>query len=184
LKCRRLAIGGDADNNRAVETLFAPWRMDYIGKGGTETGCIFCDLPASPRDEENLILYRGRDAFVILNRYPYVSGHLMVVPFRHASDPSALDAHEWAAAFELVRPAVRVLEAEYRPEGFNIGINLGTAAGAGVAGHLHIHVVPRWGGDTNFVSVVGGARVIPEALEETYRRLLPSFRALKEEVVR
>jgi ATP adenylyltransferase len=154
--------------------------MEYIGKGGTETGCIFCDLPALDRDQESLILCRGRDAFVILNRYPYVSGHLMVVPYRHAADVSALDRREWAAAFEMVRPAVRAIESVYKPQGFNIGINIGKAAGAGVEGHLHIHVVPRWGGDANFVSVVGETRVIPEALEETYRRLLPAFRSIEE----
>lgn len=154
--------------------------MSYI-KDSNKNGCIFCELPAQAQDEENLILYRGQKAFVILNRYPYVSGHLMVVPYRHTDDLASLEEAEWAEIFGLIRPAVKILEEEYRPQGFNIGINLGRVAGAGVEGHVHVHIVPRWGGDSNFVSVVGETRVIPEALEETYKRLHPRFMSIGKE---
>ena len=156
--------------------------MGYITKGGNQTGCVFCDLAAGTRDDEALILYRGASAFVVLNKFPYVSGHLMIVPYRHVDNPALLDPAEWAEAHALVPPAVRILEQVYQPQGFNLGMNIGRAAGAGIDGHIHLHVIPRWNGDSNFVSVVAETRVIPEALEVTYARLLPAFAGLKEGV--
>ncbi|MBM4395145.1 MAG: HIT domain-containing protein [Deltaproteobacteria bacterium] len=165
-----------------MKQIFAPWRMTYISQeDGARPGCPFCDLPAQGACEDTLILWKGPAAFVILNRYPYVSGHLLIVPNRHVDDPVALPPDEWAAALAVVPHAVAALREVYRPHGFNIGMNVGRAAGAGIDGHIHVHVVPRWGGDTNFVPVLSDTRVIPEALEVTYRRLLPSFERLDQE---
>jgi ATP adenylyltransferase len=148
-------------------------------------GCVLCDLGTHEPGPDSLVLHRGERAFVVMNRYPYVSGHLMVVPYAHCGAPTRLDPADWTAAHDLVRPAVRVLEAEYRPQGFNIGMNVGRAAGAGIDEHLHIHIVPRWSGDTNFVPVLSDTRVIPEALEVTWQRLSRAFAALdKEDLLR
>jgi len=134
-------------------------------------GCIFCKAQSQPDGPENLIVYRGPRAFVILNLYPYTSGHLMVVPFDHQADLEALDEPVRAEMMELSARCMGILRGLYRPQGFNMGINIGEAAGAGVPGHVHIHIVPRWVGDTNFMSATAATRVLPETLEDTYRRV-------------
>jgi len=161
---------------RAAHALWAPWRMAYI-RGPKPTGCIFCEYPSDgpAHFRERLILCERPHGFVILNRYPFAAGHLMVVPRRHTSDLVGLDTAEHSALFDFVRDASTALRSASNADGLNIGINLGASAGAGMAEHLHVHVVPRWPGDQNFMPVVADARVIPEALEETYARLLPYF---------
>lgn len=154
-----------------MKRLWAPWRMAYVGGGAAAVGCLFCDALASDDDRRSLLLYRDRRAFLILNAYPYTPGHLMAAPNRHLAAVSDASAEELAGAMALVGRATTVLGLEYRAEGFNIGINQGRVAGAGVEGHLHIHVVPRWGGDTNFMPVLGQVRVLPESLEATWQRL-------------
>jgi ATP adenylyltransferase len=152
--------------------LFTPWRMDYIrGNRPDDDACLFCTKPAENRDEANHILYRGETCYVILNLFPYNNGHLMVVPFQHLA---ALDALDEATALELTaltQRCLRVLRKVYDPGGFNIGINQGSVAGAGIGAHLHQHIVPRWAGDTNFMTTTGGTRVIPDWVDNTYRDL-------------
>lgn len=152
-----------------MDTLFAPWRMAYIAAPKEHEGCIFCDFPKEERDRERLILARGERAFVILNAFPYNPGHLMVVPYRHTAEFGSLTAEEVIEMHRLASRAVAVLERTVSPQGFNMGINLGKVAGAGVADHVHLHIVPRWNGDTNFMPVLGQTRVLPEGLAETYR---------------
>jgi ATP adenylyltransferase len=149
--------------------------MEYIEKSTKEDGCIFCNAPEKADGAENLIAFRGEHAYVILNRYPYTSGHLMVVPFDHQPNLEALEAQTRSEMMELVTRCMTVLRRIYHPEAFNMGANIGEAAGAGVKQHVHIHIVPRWAGDTNFMSTVGGTRVLPEALERTYQRLKNGF---------
>lgn len=147
-----------------MEDLWSPWRMKYITNSTPPGKCIFCTAPSEIDDPENLIVHQGKLAYVILNRYPYTSGHLMVVPYVHQATIEALHPETRAEMMELVNETLAVLRTVYHPEGFNIGINLGSAAGAGIAEHVHMHVVPRWNGDTNFMSTVGETRVIPEDL--------------------
>jgi ATP adenylyltransferase len=154
-----------------MERLWAPWRMQYIEAGDRVEGCIFCTLPAAGRDEENHILLRGQTAFIILNAFPYSNGHLMVTPFQHTADLDDLSDAEMLEMMALTRRAVHLLKTAFKPDGFNIGINMGRVAGAGIADHVHIHVVPRWNGDTNFMPVLGDVRVIPESLSVVYHRL-------------
>ncbi len=157
-----------------MEQLWAPWRLAYI-KGPEPEGCIFCTKPAEGRDEENLIVWRGGSAFVMLNRYPYNSGHVMAVPVRHTGDLEDLSPAEVQDLWEAVRRSVRALRRALGAQAFNIGINLGRAAGAGIVDHLHVHVVPRWAGDTNFMPVLADVKVIPQHLEDTYRQLREAF---------
>jgi ATP adenylyltransferase len=162
------------------ERLWSPWRMDYIRRGGAgEHGCIFCDLPAADaaEDEANHLLARGEVSFLLLNAFPYNPGHLMAAPYRHVGDYEELTAAELAEMTALCGQAIRAMREESAPHGFNLGMNLGQVAGAGIADHLHLHLVPRWGGDTNFMPVVGQTKVLPELLDETYRRLRPWFGA-------
>ena len=154
--------------------LWSPWRMEYIDNN-KEDGCVFCNAQGKEDGAENLITYRGKFSFVILNRFPYTSGHLMVIPFEHKPDLEELDPDTRAEMMELTSRCTTVLKNIYRPQGFNVGVNIGEAAGAGVLGHVHIHIVPRWTGDTNFMSSVGGTRVLPEALEATYQRVKNGF---------
>ncbi|MDX9992365.1 MAG: HIT domain-containing protein [Anaerolineales bacterium] len=154
-----------------MKHLWAAWRMKYINKTEPDEGCVFCNAQAKPDGPQNLIVARGEQAFVILNKFPYTSGHVMVVPVQHADSLELLDPPTRAEMMELVSQATAVLRAVYKPQGFNIGMNIGAAAGAGVPGHVHIHIVPRWGGDTNFMSTVGEVRVLPEELDESYRRI-------------
>ena len=156
--------------------IWAPWRIKYIREstGGTsKEGCIFCILPSENRDEENLILYRGKYAFIILNRFPYNTGHLMIVPYRHVSSLEGLEYCELQEISILVKHTLKALRKAMKPEGFNVGVNIGRAAGAGIEGHVHVHIVPRWNGDANFMTVTGGVRVIPQSLHDTYREVKP-----------
>jgi ATP adenylyltransferase len=145
--------------------------MAYIEKSKNEEGCVFCSALERPDGPQNLIVYRGQRAFVILNRYPYTSGHLMVVPNVHKPSLEALDPESRAEIMELANECIQVLRRVYNPEGFNLGINLGEPAGAGITDHVHMHVVPRWMGDTNFMSSLSDTRVLPELLEDTWRRV-------------
>lgn len=156
-----------------TETLWAPWRLTYIQRPstGSASGDIFVDLPAEQDDEKNLILFRGQHAFIILNAYPYANGHLMVAPYRQIADITLLNDDELLEINQLVSKSVEWLRAAYNPNGFNIGVNMGGAAGAGIPVHIHWHIVPRWNGDTNFMTVVGGTRVIPQSLEDSYAAL-------------
>lgn len=150
--------------------------MDYMTTAaGKSESCIFCDHLAEDDDDKAHILHRGPTCFVILNAFPYNTGHLMVAPLRHAADVSDLSAEERAELFDLTCRAIEVIRDVMKPEGFNTGMNLGAAGGAGIPGHLHMHVVPRWGGDTNFMTTVGDAKVLPELLGDTAAKLRPGF---------
>lgn len=162
-----------------MERIWAPWRMTYLSNTVHEAGCIFCLAAGSDNDRERLLLVRREYSIVMLNRYPYTCGHMMVAPLRHTAEMDDLNDHELLDLMQGVRMSCALLREVARPEGFNIGINLGKAAGAGVEDHLHIHVVPRWNGDTNFMSVVGDLRVIPEGLMESYDRLAQNIKAFK-----
>jgi ATP adenylyltransferase len=153
-----------------VKRLWAPWRATYLTTS-RGSGCILCEAPVASDDRATLVLHRDALGYMILNRFPYNSGHLMVVPYRHVARVEALEPDEAQALMMLSGLAVRILEHAMKPEGFNLGMNLGRAAGAGIDDHLHLHVVPRWTGDTNFMPVLGEVKVLPEALEETYDRL-------------
>ena len=159
-----------------MDRLWTPWRLDYIsGLGRAESGCVFCDMLTENRDRENLLLFRGRHCFVLLNLFPYTSGHLLIVANRHI--PFLRDAHpeELGELMALASRCEQALASEYGPDGFNLGFNLGRAAGAGVDHHLHMHLVPRWAGDANFLSVVGETRILPEELTRTRDRLISYF---------
>jgi ATP adenylyltransferase len=157
--------------------LWAPWRMDYILEE-KQRGCIFCKKPMEKRNKANLILHRGRHAFVMMNKFPYNNGHLMVIPKRHCPDLEQLDDKELQDLLFLLRVSTRILREMLRPEGFNIGMNIGKVGGAGVDDHIHFHIVPRWIGDTNFMPVLGETKIIPEYLEKTYEKLHAAFRDL------
>ena len=158
-----------------METLFTPWRSAYLTGGRRERGCIFCRARDAGDDASHLIVHRGRLNFLILNRYPYNNGHLMIVPNRHIPSLSGATPAQLGEMMQLTARAERVLQRIYRMDGLNLGMNLGSSAGAGVIGHLHLHVVPRWQGDTNFMSVVGGTRITPETLLDSYRRIRAGF---------
>jgi ATP adenylyltransferase len=161
-----------------VDRLWTPWRLAYVTEASVEApGCIFCEALAQI-ETEPLVVHRGRTAFVILNKFPYNNGHLMVVPNRHVGWLSGLEPAELDEVMGLTQAAERALRDVYRPHGFNMGLNLGKSAGAGVLDHLHMHVVPRWNGDTNFVSVVGETRVLPEELPKTAERLRAAFKTV------
>jgi ATP adenylyltransferase len=158
-----------------LQRLWTPWRMSYIRNPDERIpGCPFCVLPERG-DREALIVYRAPRSYVVLNAYPYNPGHLMIVPFRHVDGYDDLSADEVAEIAALSQRSVRALKAASGPHAFNLGMNVGAVAGAGIADHIHQHVVPRWGGDTNFMPVIGQTRVLPELLEETYDRLVPAF---------
>ncbi|HPI52019.1 MAG TPA: HIT domain-containing protein [Smithellaceae bacterium] len=154
-----------------METMCAPWRMEYLMCEKPE-GCVFCKRSLRCED---YVLFDGKTCFVMLNRYPYVNGHLMIIPIRHLGDIAGLTVGEREEIFSLVDISVKVLKEAMNPQGFNIGMNLGKAAGAGIAEHVHVHVIPRWEGDTNFMSVVGNVRVIPQDLATTAATLIPLF---------
>ena len=167
-----------------MERLWSPWRLPYVTGTGHADGCIFCDARTprpTPLSRDDLILVRGRLCYVILNLYPYNNGHLMVVPNRHVGTLAAATADELTELMRLTRHAEMALGETYQPQGINIGVNLGRSAGAGIVDHLHIHLVPRWTGDTNFMSVVGNVRVVPEELGDTIKRLRPIFERLSRE---
>lgn len=156
-----------------MDYLWTPWRYQYIAQvtSGRQPDCVFCDALAQNNDASTLIVLRGKKCFVILNRYPYTSGHAMVVPYAHVAELDLCDAETTTEMMELAKRLEVALRALYKPDGTNLGMNLGKAAGAGVTGHLHLHVLPRWFGDTNFMTVIGEARVHPEDLSQTYQRL-------------
>ncbi len=159
-----------------MQVLWAPWRMGYVA-GPKEKGCIFC-VAGQTADRRASLVFAQHPAVVMLNKFPYANGHVMVAPQRHAGDPSTLPANEFRMLTEVLHRAIAALAEALRPDGMNVGMNLGTAAGAGVADHLHWHIVPRWIGDTNFMPMLGEVRVIPEHLEATYDRLRPVLEAL------
>jgi ATP adenylyltransferase len=161
-----------------MDRLWTPWRFEYLRNADQATTCIFCRMLSETCDAANLLLFRGREAFVILNLFPYTSGHLLVVANRHISFLGDARSEELHEIIELSQCCEKALQQEYHPDGFNMGFNLGRAAGAGVEHHLHMHVLPRWMGDSNFVSVVGETRVLPEELPVTFQRLLPYFKNL------
>ena len=150
-----------------TERLWAPWRLQYVQDGGKSDGCIFCTKPAAGDDDENLIVHRGEHCYVLLNLYPYANGHLMVAPYRHLGEVGEFTAEERGEMWELLDQSIIALTGAMSPEGLNSGINLGRVAGAGVVGHVHLHVVPRWNGDTNFMPVLADVRVMPEHLSRT-----------------
>lgn len=165
-----------------MERLWTPWRLSYVtGASGSAAGCIFCDAAGGSPDHDDLVLLRGQSAYVILNRYPYNNGHLMVVTNRHVPSLQASTRDERDELLALTRHAEMALTEAYHPQGINVGINLGRPAGAGVVDHLHVHLVPRWNGDTSFMSVVGNVRVLPEELGQTAARLRPIFERLSQE---
>lgn len=153
-----------------ADRLWAPWRFAYI-ESTESPGCIFVELPKQDRDRENLILYRGKNAFVMLNAFPYTNGHLMIAPYKHTADLAELNDAELLEINQLLAASVGWLKKVYSPDGFNVGINLGRAAGAGIPTHVHWHVVPRWNGDTNFMTTVGDVRVLPQSLDQSFERI-------------
>lgn len=161
-----------------VSILWAPWRMQYI-TGPKSNGCILCEKANEPgeQDRKNLILARGSNTYVLMNIYPYNTGHVMIVPYRHVDSLDKLSSEERTEMMNWASNSERILRDAFHAMGFNIGVNVGRVAGAGIDDHVHMHVVPRWNGDTNFMPVLGETKVIPEYLEETYARLLPYYRA-------
>ncbi|NPA05138.1 MAG: HIT domain-containing protein [Crenarchaeota archaeon] len=165
------------------ELLWAPWRARYVksfAKKKEDKTCIFCEAPKRS-DEEALILYRGEKAYIIMNLYPYNAGHVMVVPYKHVASLEDLDEDELLELMKLVNLAMKVIRRHMKPDGFNIGVNIGRAAGAGVDKHVHIHVVPRWVGDTNFMTVTAATRVISEDIRETYKGLRETLQEVMQE---
>jgi ATP adenylyltransferase len=168
-----------------MDRLYTPWRYRFISSIKSDAVCVFCWAAAADekgssaqrqtQDRERLVIYRGQHTFAILNRYPYTNGHLMVAPFEHIADLSSCSTELLAEMMDLSKRAETALKQVYHPDGFNVGFNLGKCAGAGVEGHLHLHMVPRWIGDANFVSVIGETRLLPENLESTYEKLFPFF---------
>jgi len=159
-----------------TDPLWAPWRLEYISSASEQTGCVFCRAATAPDHADSLVVHRGETAFVLLNRFPYTSGHLMVAPSRHVGSLGELSAQEAAEIHALSARALEVLGTLFQPHGFNVGWNLGRSAGAGVVDHVHEHVVPRWQGDTNFMPVLADVRVIPEHLQTTHARVESAWR--------
>ncbi|MFC1868541.1 HIT domain-containing protein [Thermodesulfobacteriota bacterium] len=158
-----------------MKVLWAPWRMDYILSDEKEGGCILCPGDDRVHDEERLILYVGSMTIIMMNKFPYINGHLLVAPIRHLPDLEKLSEEETLDLMLMVRRSINILKKAMGPEGFNVGLNLGKVAGAGLEEHMHFHIVPRWNGDTNYMTVFGEVRVIPEHIRETYRQLRPYF---------
>ena len=160
-----------------LDRLWSPWRSQYIAGGGSNTsGCVFCELQSDPsKDEQNFVLYRGVTNYLVLNLYPYVSGHLLVVPYTHVGELDGADKATTDEMMDLSKRCQTALRDIYRPDGFNLGMNLGSAAGAGIVEHIHMHILPRWNGDTNFMTSVADSRVLPEDLATTYEKLRGRF---------
>jgi ATP adenylyltransferase len=163
-----------------MKHIWSPWRMEYVEKNDEHGGCLFCDQLTQPDGLDNLILHRGEHVFVILNRYPYTNGHMMVVPKAHLASFDALEEKTLCELILLVSEALSVLREAYGAKFFNVGANIGTPAGAGIADHVHMHVLPRWMGDTSFMTTTGDARIIPEALEDSYARLQAIWKKRKQ----
>jgi ATP adenylyltransferase len=161
----------------ATQRIWAPWRLEYVKDASkdNESQCIFCAVIATDDDEANLIVHRGERCFVILNKFPYTNGHLMVAPYEHHATLQALDAETTAEMMALAQRGMGALESSYSPHGYNVGVNQGRVAGAGVEHHIHMHVVPRWGGDTNFMPVLGDTRVMNQTLEDSYATVREAF---------
>jgi ATP adenylyltransferase len=175
-----MALDGKRGTGAIMKVLWAPWRMEYILGGDKPQTCIFCPEPGEDV-KERLVLFSGRLTRVMLNKYPYINGHLLVSPLRHTPGPDDLTPAEMLDLFAKLRESVAILKKVMAAEGFNVGLNLGEVAGAGVESHLHFHVVPRWNGDTNFIPVFAEVRVIPEHFRHTYERLAPYFQAICDE---
>jgi ATP adenylyltransferase len=158
-----------------MDYLWSPWRYQYVSKSGPTAGCLFCVKGSEQRDTENYVVHRGQRNFVILNIYPYSTGHLMIAPYEHIASLEPVPEEALDEMMRLARLAEIHLRQVYRPQGFNIGMNLGESAGAGVPGHIHMHVLPRWVGDTNFMTTVGETRVLPESLEVTFEKVKRAF---------
>lgn len=161
-----------------MDRLWSPWRSQYIASGvdSRREGCVFCTIAASPdQDATNYVLHRGEHSFVVLNIYPYTTGHLMVVPYLHTGELDTVAKEITDEMMDLTKRSQTALREAYLPSGFNLGMNLGAAAGAGITEHIHIHLLPRWTGDTNFMTTIGDSRVLPEALETTYSKLVQKF---------
>lgn len=158
-----------------MDYLWSPWRYRYLAETPAVYGCIFCEMVRANQDEERLIVCRRTHNFVVLNRFPYTTGHLMVVPYLHTAELAGLNEPAASEMMALIQTAERHLRSVYRPDGLNVGMNLGESAGAGIAGHIHMHVLPRWTGDANFMTTVGETRVLPEELAVTWRRLKEAF---------
>lgn len=161
-----------------MDRVYAPWRSDYLMKGSESSACLFCEVAASEKDRENFVLRRGEHWYIIINTYPYTTGHLMVVCNRHVESMSDLNEAESAELMPLLAGAERALHEAYHPDALNVGANIGRSAGAGILGHLHLHLVPRWHGDTNFFSAVGETRVVSENLNDTYDRVSKALELL------
>ena len=162
-----------------MDYLWTPWRYAFVTSMDKPTGCIFCDKPKTEEDEKVGILYRGTHCYIILNAFPYTSGHVMVVPYQHQDELQKLPQPAAQEMMALSQKTEGILREVYKPDGINLGMNIGKAAGAGVAGHIHMHILPRWVADSNFMTVVSETRVLPEALDETWRRLKARFDELK-----
>jgi ATP adenylyltransferase len=162
-----------------MDYLWSPWRFRYVSQANAPRGCVFCEISAAEpsRDRDNLLLYRARSNFILLNVFPYTTGHSMVIPYAHVASLEELEAATLVEMMELARRMQSALRDCYHPEGYNLGINMGKCAGAGVADHLHLHLLPRWTGDSNFMTPIGETRVLPEDLHTTYDKLAPYFRS-------
>jgi ATP adenylyltransferase len=159
-----------------MDHLWSPWRYKYVSTAGPAGSCIFCSKSQEDKDEQNLIVHRGAHTFVLLNLYPYTSGHLMVAPYAHVATLAEADEGIAGEIMLQTRRAQQILGSVYRSPGFNLGMNIGSSAGAGIAGHIHMHVLPRWSNDVNFMTTIAETRVIPETLDETYRKLSAAYR--------
>ena len=160
----------------AQENLWAPWRMDYILADKDEGGCFLCEAAESENDRASFVVARGEKCFAVLNLYPYSNGHILVAPYKHEADMANLSAGELGEMMQFVIQAKQTLDAVMAPHGYNIGFNLGRAAGAGLESHIHLHIVPRWDGDTNFMPVIGETKVIPQHIEEVWEKVTEAFR--------
>jgi len=168
-------MNDESPSTERQRNLWAPWRMEYIDalSAGPDGSCFLCNYGQSAEeDRANLVLWRGQHSFVVMNRFPYTGGHCMIAPYDHVADLAALSPESFGEMFAFLRDTQQVLSKAIGAEGFNIGINIGRCAGAGLPGHLHVHIVPRWGGDTNFMAVFGGVRVVPQSLEATYDKIV------------
>ena len=163
-----------------MDNLWAPWRMEYImGEAGKITdGCVFCAIVKEKNDSKNHIVYRGESCYVVLNKFPYNNGHLMVIPYAHLDDLLLLPDQVQIECQLLINKTIAALRKSFNPQGINVGLNMGTAAGAGIAEHLHYHILPRWSGDTNFMPAIAGVKVISESLDATYKKLKAAFKEL------
>ena len=164
-----------------MDKLWAPWRMEYIKNSDKEDGCIFCNRLNADEDKQNLILYRGKSCFIIMNKYPYNNGHLMIVPNRHVGNFLELTDKEHLELDHLLKLSIKALQIAMQPQGFNVGMNLGRVAGAGIDDHLHYHIVPRWNGDTNFMPVIGENKVISESLAQSYEKIRQAIETIGEQ---